>query len=211
VQAHPTGSAVSLEKLKLLADYLCVSPLAVSAKNAGGELYIPETASARERSQRGVVLAVGPGDWRDDGVARVLPEVNVGDLVFFGKYSGTEEELGGRTVLIMRESECRIRVSAGDFAIVEHEDPKLNHLVEDFCEVCHKPEADAAADRLAEMRREFVEAGHKERPRRPCQGGPAGNMEVAAPCDYMQTLNAEGTLWEGEHCGHAHVNSLVTL
>jgi chaperonin GroES len=210
VQSHPTGSGVTLEKLKLLADYVCVQPLAVSAKNAGGELYIPETASARERSQRGVVLVVGPGDWREDGMARVAPELGVGDLVFFGKYSGTEEELGGRTVLVMRETECRMRVSAGDFVVIEHDDPKLNHLVEDFCEICHKPEADAAAGRLAAMRQELVDAGHKVRARRPCAWTwPAtpGVIE-AVPCTYMQTLSEDGTEWVGERCGHTHPNSL---
>jgi chaperonin GroES len=156
---HP--SAVTVDKLALLHDYVVVRPLAVPAKKAGGLLHLPEASSERERSHRGIVLAVGPGDWNEPGTARVPMSIAPGDLAFFGKYSGTEEEVGGHTVLVMRESEIRLRVQAGAFAIVVHDNPKLDHLVEDWCEVCHGvPLEQAAAERLA-LEREQLLVGKK--------------------------------------------------
>jgi chaperonin GroES len=150
---HP--KRVTVEKLKILHDYVVVRPLAQPSR--AGAVHIPESASARERSHCGIVLAVGPGDWNEPGTARVPMALAAGDLVYFGKYSGTEEELDDRTVLVMRESEVRLTVGAGDFAIVEHENPKLDHLVEQWCEVCDGlPLEEAAARRLALEREQLV-------------------------------------------------------
>lgn len=67
-----------------------------------GGIHIPD--NAQEKPKEGTVLAVGTGKRLDDG--QVMPMgVSVGDLVLFGKYSGTEIELGGESVLIMREEE----------------------------------------------------------------------------------------------------------
>jgi chaperonin GroES len=145
---HP--DRVTVDRLQVFFDFLIVRALATSAKNAGGVMFIPDTAGERERSQRGIVLAVGPGDWNEAGTALVPMNVQVGDLVFFGKYAGTEEELDGERVLVMRESELRFCVRDGRYRLVEHDDHRFDHLVEDWCPVCHGvPVEQAAAERLA--------------------------------------------------------------
>jgi chaperonin GroES len=65
-------------------------------------LVLPETA--KEKPQQGNVLAVGLGKKDDDG-DRIELDVTVGDKVLFAKYAGTEIKLGGRKVLIMKESD----------------------------------------------------------------------------------------------------------
>ena len=65
-------------------------------------MYIPETA--KEKPQKGEVIAVGPGRKSEDG--EYLPmEVKVGDKVLYGKYSGTELKLDGEVYLIIKESD----------------------------------------------------------------------------------------------------------
>jgi chaperonin GroES len=142
---HP--DRITVDRIAVLHDYIVVRPLAQSSRKAGSLMHMPEIAQERERSHRGIVLAVGPGDFNEPGTARVPMSVQVGDLVFYGKFSGTEEELGGRTVLVMRESE--LRLCAQHYRIVEHENPKFDHLVEDWCDICHgQPIEQAAAERL---------------------------------------------------------------
>jgi len=70
-------------------------------KSAGG-IIIPDTA--KEKPQRGSIVAVGPGGVSDDGKRTPL-EVKEGDVVLFGKYSGTEIKLDGEEFLIMHESD----------------------------------------------------------------------------------------------------------
>lgn len=132
-------TAVTIAKLKILHDYLVVRPLAPPSKKQGSLMHMPGTAAERERSSRGIVLVVGPGDWNEPGTARMPMSIAVGDLVFFGKYAGTEEEIGGAKVLVMREPECRMSVPAGAFQVVTHESAALDHLVEDYCDVCEVP------------------------------------------------------------------------
>ena len=79
-----------------LADRVLVEPAAAEEKTATG-LYIPDTA--KEKPQRGTVIAVGPGK-KDEPTT-----VKVGDTVLYGKYSGTELQLGGKDFMIMRESD----------------------------------------------------------------------------------------------------------
>jgi chaperonin GroES len=67
-----------------------------------GSLFIPD--SAKEKPQRGEVVAVGAGKMLDSG-DRVPPEVKAGDQVLFGKYSGSEVKVDGQEVLIVREDE----------------------------------------------------------------------------------------------------------
>lgn len=137
--ADTAAAAVTVAKLRILHDFIVVRPLAAPSKKTGSLMHMPGTAAERERSSRGVVLVVGPGDWNEPGTARMPMSVHVGDLVFFGKYAGTEEEVGGATVLVMREPECRMSVPAGDFELVSHSDPKTDHLVEDYCDLCDIP------------------------------------------------------------------------
>jgi len=67
-----------------------------------GGIIIPDTA--KEKPQEGEVIAIGPGRISDKG-DRIAVEVNKGDRVLFGKYSGTEVTVGNENYLIMRESD----------------------------------------------------------------------------------------------------------
>lgn len=82
--------------IKPLADRVIVEAAAAEEKTAGG-IYIPDTA--KEKPQRGVVVAVGNGK-PDEPMT-----VKTGDAVLYGKYSGTEISIEGKDYLIMRESD----------------------------------------------------------------------------------------------------------
>jgi chaperonin GroES len=83
-------------KIRPLADRVAVQPAEAEQKTASG-LFIPDTA--KEKPQRGTVLAVGSGK-KDEPMT-----VKVGDTVLYGKYSGTEIEVDGQKILIMKESD----------------------------------------------------------------------------------------------------------
>ena len=87
---------MAIVKIKPLADRVLVEPAAAEEKTAGG-IIIPDTA--KEKPQKGTVVAVGPGK-KDEPMT-----VKVGDLVLYGKYSGTEITVDGGNYLIMRESD----------------------------------------------------------------------------------------------------------
>ncbi len=87
--------------LKPLGNRLVIEPIEQEEITAGG-IVLPETA--KEKPQKGHVLAVGPGDRNDKG-ERVALDVNVGDTVLFAKYSGTEIKYDGKKLLILRESD----------------------------------------------------------------------------------------------------------
>jgi chaperonin GroES len=88
-------------KFRPLHDRVVVEPLEEEEKTAGG-IIIPDTA--KEKPMQGKVLAVGPGARGEDGKL-VAPDVKKGDKVLYGKWSGTEVKLDGKTMLIMRESD----------------------------------------------------------------------------------------------------------
>ena len=79
-----------------LHDRVIVKPAKAEEKTAGG-IIIPDTA--KEKPQRGTVIAAGPGK-KDEPVT-----VKIGDTVLYGKYSGTEIQIEGEDLLIMRESD----------------------------------------------------------------------------------------------------------
>jgi len=83
-------------KIKPLADRVVVKPLEAQEKTVSG-IIIPD--SAKEKPQRGTVMAAGPGT-KDDKM-----EVKVGDVVLYGKYSGTEISLDGKDYLIMKQTD----------------------------------------------------------------------------------------------------------
>jgi chaperonin GroES len=83
-------------KIKPLADRVLIEPTAAEEKTATG-IIIPDTA--KEKPQKGTVVAVGPGT-KDEKM-----EVKVGDIVLYGKYSGTELTIKGKDYLIMRQSD----------------------------------------------------------------------------------------------------------
>ena len=88
-------------KFRPLHDRVVVEPLEEEEKTAGG-IIIPDTA--KEKPMQGKVIAVGPGSRGDDGKLNAL-DVKKGDKVLYGKWSGTEVKLDGKTMLIMRESD----------------------------------------------------------------------------------------------------------
>ena len=89
-----------MASIKPLADRVVVKPEAAEEKTSSG-LYIPDTA--KEKPQRGTVVAAGPG--KVENGTKVDMSVKEGDVVLYGKYAGTEITLGGDDVLIMRESD----------------------------------------------------------------------------------------------------------
>ena len=82
--------------IKPLADRVLISPLDAETKTASG-IYIPD--SAKEKPQKGTVMAVGPGTIENPIT------VKVGDSVLYGKYSGTELSHEGSDYLMMKESD----------------------------------------------------------------------------------------------------------
>lgn len=87
---------MSKVKIKPLADRVLVEPQAAEEKTASG-IIIPD--SAKEKPQRGTIVAAGPGT-KDETM-----EVKVGDTVLYGKYSGTELTIDGNDYLIMKQSD----------------------------------------------------------------------------------------------------------
>ena len=83
--------------LKPLEDRIVVSPLEAEQVTASG-LVIPDTA--KEKPQEGKVLAVGPGRFDDKG-ARIPVDVQVGDVVLYSKYGGTEVKYSGEEYLVL--------------------------------------------------------------------------------------------------------------
>ncbi len=67
-----------------------------------GTIIVPD--SAKEKPQRGVVVAIGLGKVKEDG-SRQQPDVKAGDTILFGKYSGQEVTIDGETTLVMREDD----------------------------------------------------------------------------------------------------------
>lgn len=88
-------------KLKPLDDRVVVEPMDAETTTAGG-IVLPD--SAKEKPQRGKVAAVGPGRLLDNG-ERCPVSVAVGDEVMFSKYGGTDIEVDGKDVKILRESD----------------------------------------------------------------------------------------------------------
>lgn len=83
-------------KIKPLADRVLVEPMEAEEKTASG-IYIPDTA--KEKPQKGTVIAVGPG------TKDVTMEVKIKDVVLYGKYAGTEINVDGKDYLMMKQSD----------------------------------------------------------------------------------------------------------
>jgi chaperonin GroES len=88
-------------KFRPLHDRVVVRRVAEDEKSAGG-IIIPDTA--KEKPMQGEIIAVGPGA-RDESGKQVALDVAVGDIVLFGKWSGTEVKIDGEELLIMKESD----------------------------------------------------------------------------------------------------------
>ena len=94
-------------KLQPLGDRVVVKPLEEEEVSKGG-IILPDTA--RERPQRGEIIAVGPGRLDEDG-KRIALEVKKGDKVIFAKYAGTEIKEDEEDFLILRESDILAKFS----------------------------------------------------------------------------------------------------
>jgi chaperonin GroES len=88
-------------KLKPLADRVIVKQTEAEEKTASG-LYLPD--AAKEKPTKGKVIAAGPGKLDDNG-KRMELGVKTGDTVYYGKYSGTDVEVDGEKLVILRESD----------------------------------------------------------------------------------------------------------
>jgi len=93
--------------IKPLGDRVVVKVLEEEERTRGG-IVLPDTA--KEKPQRGEIIAVGPGAVRDDG-SRTPPDVAVGNKVLFAKYAGTEVKIDGDEYLILRETDILAVVS----------------------------------------------------------------------------------------------------
>jgi chaperonin GroES len=97
--------------LKPLGDRVVVEPIEQEEMTASG-IVLPETA--KEKPQRGTVIAAGPGA-RDESGKRIALDVNAGDIVLFAKYAGTEFKVDSKKLLILKESDL--------LAIIEADEP----------------------------------------------------------------------------------------
>jgi chaperonin GroES len=87
-------------KLKPLGDRVVVQAAEAEEQTKSG-LYIPD--SAKEKPQKGTVIAVGDGRWDENGTKRIPLDVNDGDTILYSKYGGTEIKLDGEDFLILSE------------------------------------------------------------------------------------------------------------
>ncbi len=92
--------------IRPLDDRVLIEPLEAEEKTAGGIL-LPDTA--KEKPQRGKIVAVGPGKLRDNGERTPL-SVKIGDEVLFGRYAGSEIKQGDKEYKVMRESDILAKI-----------------------------------------------------------------------------------------------------
>lgn len=94
--------------LQPLGDRLIVRAIDEEQTTASG-LVLPDTA--KEKPQKGEVLAAGQGRWDEDGEKRIPLDVAVGDQVLYSKYGGTEIKVDGEELLVLRESDVLAKVT----------------------------------------------------------------------------------------------------
>jgi chaperonin GroES len=93
--------------LKPLGDRLIVKAIEEEETSPSG-LVLPDTA--KEKPQKGKVIAVGDGAWDEDGEKRIPLDVAEGDEVLYSKYGGTEIKVDGDDLLVLRESDVLAKV-----------------------------------------------------------------------------------------------------
>jgi chaperonin GroES len=94
------------QKIRPLEDRVVVEPVEAEEKTAGGIL-LPD--SARQKPQRGIIIAVGPGKLLDSGSRAALAIAN-GDEVLYGKYAGSDVKIGTKEYKILRESDILAKI-----------------------------------------------------------------------------------------------------
>ncbi|HEX7293747.1 MAG TPA: co-chaperone GroES [Solirubrobacterales bacterium] len=95
-------------KLKPLGDRLIVKPIEEEETTASG-IVLPDTA--KEKPQKGKVVAVGDGKWDEDGEKRIPLDVAEGDEVLYSKYGGTEVTVEDEELLVLRESDVLAKLA----------------------------------------------------------------------------------------------------
>ncbi len=95
-------------KLKPLGDRVIVQAIEEEETTASG-IVLPDTA--KEKPQRGKVIAAGDGKWDEDGEKRIPLDVGEGDEVLYSKYGGTEINVDGDELLVLRESDVLAKVA----------------------------------------------------------------------------------------------------
>ncbi len=95
-------------RLRPLDDRVVVEPVEAEERTAGG-IVLPD--SAKEKPQRGMVISVGPGKLMDNGNRGELG-IAIGDQVIYGKYSGTDIDVDGHEIKILRESDILAKIIA---------------------------------------------------------------------------------------------------
>jgi chaperonin GroES len=95
-------------KLKPLGDRLIVKPIEEEETTASG-IVLPDTA--KEKPQKGKVVAAGEGKWDEDGEKRIPLDVAEGDEVLYSKYGGTDIVIDGEDLLVLRESDVLAKVA----------------------------------------------------------------------------------------------------
>ncbi|HXV53107.1 MAG TPA: co-chaperone GroES [Solirubrobacterales bacterium] len=93
--------------LKPLGDRLIVKAIEEEETTSSG-IVLPDTA--KEKPQKGKVVAVGDGAWDEDGEKRIPLDVAAGDEVLYSKYGGTEVKVDGDDLLVLRESDVLAKV-----------------------------------------------------------------------------------------------------
>lgn len=139
--------AIDFRKVMLQHEYVLVRPLKEPEQIEGSVLFRPE--ASRGHQQRGVVVAVGPGEalpiersWIDRLLGRTPRRpiaLAVGDLAFYGKYAGFALE-EREQFFVMRDLEIPVFLKQGTFTIVEHDTPEEGHLLGDYCGICAEKE-----------------------------------------------------------------------
>jgi len=158
-----------MSKIRPLEDRVVIQQIAVEEKTAGG-IVLPDTA--REKPQRGKVIAVGPGKLLDSGERAAMGAVT-GDQVLFGKYSGTEIKVDGEEIKILRESDI-LAVGSGNLLeerLVEPSDsPTLvsaeSHVVTGAARQMNSPESLASVRRQTSATIKDMLASLEKRARR---------------------------------------------
>jgi chaperonin GroES len=107
-QDEETFQEVERMNLKPLGDRLIVKAIEEDETTASG-IVLPDTA--KEKPVKGKVLAVGDGKWDEDGEKRIPLDVAEGDTVLYSKYGGTEVEVEGEDLLVLRESDVLAKVA----------------------------------------------------------------------------------------------------
>lgn len=95
-----------LNKLQPIGDRVVIEPIKLDGTTKGG-LVLPDTA--REKSQEGKVIAVGPGRHSDEGVL-IKMDISVGDKVMYAKYAGTEFKDDGKDYVILENSSILAKI-----------------------------------------------------------------------------------------------------